>query len=200
MSTELIILSELAKVTAIQSECDAIAAIVDQHIGNAEFVGPFHRMIDEINECFRFVEEKFAPFIALSTQREFDEFFDTLSASYQKSYLSEVSKPRHMADRAFELSIVVMQRKEFKTSYPLLKRTFDRLDYLLDKYVTNDAWLVMSIDSMLRRMSRFLNEVAELKKFDGEESFLTYHTLMLGIGRYLTLLSELKASGLSRVA
>ncbi len=188
VSTELTILNELAKVCATWCEWLAIADIVELHIRDAEFCAQYRRMLGELESCYRFTENLLAPFIALATQQHFDEAFDPLHGSYQQRYLLEASTPRHAADRAYEVFLGLLQRKEFKTTYPLLKRTFDRLDYFVDKYVTNDAWLVMSIDAILKRLSRFLLEVADLKKMDAEEAFQVYLALMASIARLLDLM------------
>lgn len=185
VSTELTLLNELAKVAATQCEWLSIAAVVTKHIRDAGFVAQYRRMSAELETCYRFTEAIFARFVAVATFEQFERAFDRLNDEYQQNYLFEASEPRRAADRAYEIFLGILQRKQFKTTYPLLKRTFDRLDYFVDKYVTNDAWLVMSIDAMLKRMSRFLHEVAELRKVDREEAFLVYRALMLSIERFL---------------
>ena len=187
VSNELTILNELAKVAATQCEWQAIAAILNQHIRDTEFVEQYRRMSAELAQCYRFVESILTPFVALATPEQFERAFMQLHDDYQKSYLLEASKPRHAVDRAYEVCLGLLQRKEFKTNYPLLKRTFDRLDYFVDKYVTNDTWLVMSIETVLKRLSRFLYEVADLYKGDREEAFQVYRALMLAIERLLSL-------------
>ncbi|MFT3931159.1 MAG: hypothetical protein QM709_12775 [Spongiibacteraceae bacterium] len=187
VSTELTLLNELAKVTATQREWLSIAEVIQSQIGDDGFLEPYRRMEGELMQCYRFIEKLFEPFLAISKLDQFDSVFVSLSENYQKSYLIDLSKPRHAADRAYEVFLGLLQRKEFKTGYPLLKRTFDRLDYFVDKYVTNDAWLVMSIDSMLRRLSRFLHDIADLRKVDREEAFLVYRSLMISVEHYLEL-------------
>ena len=187
VSNELTILNELAKVVATRCEWLAIGDIVNQHIRDAEFIAQYRRMGAELAQCYDFIENLLAPFVALATPEKFELAFARLHDDYQKSYLIEASKPRHAADRAYEVFLGLSQRKEFKTSYPLLKRTFDRLDYFVDKYVTNDAWLVMGIETMLKRLSRFLYEVADLKKIDREEAFMVYRALMVSIECFLGL-------------
>lgn len=188
VSNELTILNELAKVVATQHEWLAIADILNQLIRDAEFIEQYQRMGAELAQCYRFIENLFAPFVALTTQEKFEQAFVQLHDDYQKNYLLAASKPRHAADRSYEVCLGLLQRKESKTSYPLLKRTFDRLDYFVDKYVTNDTWLVMSIETVLKRLSRFLNEVADLYKGDREEAFLVYRALMIGIERFISLI------------
>lgn len=188
-SSELTILNELAKITAIHCEWIAIADIVSEHVNNPEFSALYRRMLAALDPCYRFTIDTLSPFAALSTLPSFARGFEELYSDYQKKYLLEASKPRHAADQTHEVFIEIMQRREFSTTYPLLKRTFDRLDYFVDKYVNNDAWLVMSIDTILKRLSRFLNEVAELNVRDQEEAFLIYHALMQNIERYLAFMS-----------
>lgn len=190
MSTELILLKELAHVTASQSEWLNIASVVNQQIRNEEFSALFNRMVDEFLHGYRFVVETLQPFIELVDADEFATQFATLSSVYQKNYLLQASRPRHHADRAFELYLQLQQRRELKTGYPLLKRTFERLDYMVDKYVTNDAWLVMSVETIMKRLSRFLNEIGDLIRSDADDALLAYRGLMAPTQRYLTLLVQ----------
>jgi hypothetical protein len=189
-SAELTILNELAKITATRCEWLAIAATVTLHIRNPEFSAQYQRLLDALDPCYQFTNDMLSPFTRLSTLRQFENNFANLYDDYQQGYLLAASKPRHAADQAYEIFLGLMQRREFSTTFPLLQRTFDRLDYFVDKYVTNDAWLVMSIDAILKRLSRFLHEVAELKGRDQEESFLIYNTLMQDVAPYLQLLNS----------
>jgi hypothetical protein len=137
-----------------------------------------------------------SPFVTLhqqvsSGEAEFDQGFDELLLAYQQSYLAEASIPRHYADEAFEHFILIQQSKEFSTGYPLLKHSFDRLDYIIDKFITNDAWLVMSIETVMKRLARWLNDVADIKKADIDDAWWMYRGLMKGIEAYLPLLGYL---------
>ena len=188
--TELTMLNELGKVVATRYEWRALSDLIAQHIRDADFRGQYQRIDAEVSYCYAFTRELFAPFLALADQAAFERDFDRVNGDYQKIHLNETSRARHAADRAFEVFLMLSQRREFKTSYPLLRRTFDRLDYFVDKYVTNDAWLVMSIDVMIRRLSRFLYEVADLKKRDADEAFSVYRGLFDAVERFVALLVD----------
>ena len=80
--------------------------------------------------------------------------------------------------------------KESKTSFPLLKRTYERFDQLYDKWITNDAWLAMSIDNLFKRLQALLNEIAAVKQKDPEDAFLIYHAAFTGFSPYLDLIGQ----------
>jgi hypothetical protein len=193
MTNEITIFKELAVVTSNRAEWLDIVETVQGHIRRAEFVQTFTAMNTGVLRVYEFVATMLSPFVALYRQastREavFDQGFDELLAAYQQSYLVEASIPRHYADEAFEHFILIQQSKEFSTGYPLLKHAFDRLDYIVDKFITNDAWLVMSIETVMKRLARWLNEVAEIKKADIDDAWWMYRGLIKGIEPYLPLL------------
>jgi hypothetical protein len=80
--------------------------------------------------------------------------------------------------------------KETQTAYPLLKRTFTRLDEFIDKWITNDAWLAMSIENLLKMLHNFLNEVAELKQKDPTDAFTIFQAAMVALRPYFALLEN----------
>ncbi len=86
--------------------------------------------------------------------------------------------------------MVLREYKETQTAYPLLKRTFERLDEFIDKWITNDAWLAMSIENLLKMLHRFLNEVAELKQKDPTDAFTVFRVVMVALRPYYALLEN----------
>jgi hypothetical protein len=196
MTNEITIFKELAVVTSHRAEWLDIVETVQGHIRRAEFVQTFTAMNTEVLRVYGFVASMLSPFVTLhqqvsSGEVEFDQGFDELLLAYQQSYLAEASIPRHYADEAFEHFILIQQSKEFSTGYPLLKHSFDRLDYIIDKFITNDAWLVMSIETVMKRLARWLNDVADIKKADIDDAWWMYRGLMKGIEPYLPLLGYL---------
>ncbi|MFK4751773.1 hypothetical protein [Oceanobacter antarcticus] len=190
MNNELTVLKELSTVTVTQAEWLEIGRTITSHLPKPEFLQTFNAMAGEVSKVYGFVIDTLTPFIELNSEPAFVENFDSLMVSYQASYLAEASKPRHYCDEAFEHFVEIQQSKEFSTSYPLLKHTFDRLDYIMDKYIANDAWVVMSIETVMKRLSRWLNAIAELKKVDSEDAFWVYQGLMKSIAEYLQLIRQ----------
>ena len=116
--------------------------------------------------------------------------FDECHSTYSACYLKEISKPRAYADEAYEEYLLLKGQKECKTSFPLLKRTFLRLDKFVDKWITNDAWLAMSIDNLFKRLQTLLNEIATLKKKDPADAFLIYNAAFHDFHPYLGLIRQ----------
>ncbi|MGR8999990.1 MAG: hypothetical protein ACU88J_13220, partial [Gammaproteobacteria bacterium] len=77
-----------------------------------------------------------------------------------------------------------------QTAYPLLKRTFARLDEFIDKWITNDAWLAMSIENHVKMLYRFLTEIAELKQKDPTDAFTIFQAAMVALHPYYALLEN----------
>ncbi|MDP2547101.1 MULTISPECIES: hypothetical protein [unclassified Oceanobacter] len=190
MNNELTILKELAVVSVTRAEWLEIHRTVAGHVPGSDFSQTFEAMVQDVLKVYDFVGDILSPFVALNSVAAFEAGFDSLMATYQAGYLAEASKPRHYCDDAYEHFIEIQQSKVFNTRYPLLKHTFDRLDYIVDKFIANDAWLVMSIETVMKRLSRWLNGIAELKKSDGEDAFWVYQGLMASICDYLQLLSQ----------
>jgi hypothetical protein len=133
--------------------------------------------------------QNLSPFAALDNETVFMQGFDQLYAAYRDSYLALVSKPRAFSDEAYEHYLVLQTFRETKTKFPLLKRTFERLEKFVDKWVTNDAWLAMSIDNLLKRLQRLLSEVAEIKQKDPADAFFILSAAFRDFSDYLQLIT-----------
>ena len=178
MGTELIISRELGNVCATAAELTAINQTITRYIKSESFVAVFRPMVQEIAKCYEVLIHGMDAFIKLSDELSFNQGFDNCFDHYKNSYLKEVSKPRIYSEEAYEHYLVMKGMDESKTGYPLLKRTFIRLDDLIDKWITNDAWLAMSLDNILKMLQRLLTEIAEMKRLDPEEAFMVYSSAM----------------------
>ena len=176
MGNELAITEELVNTNTKLSEISEIATIINSEIKNETFITPFNEMIEEIAKCYDVLIENIMPFAELNNKEDFLEKFDEMSDAYKERYLKEISKPRLYSDEAYEQYLLLQTMKECKTTYPLLKTTFKRLDQFIDKWITNDAWLAMGIDNLFKRLPRLLNKVAETKQIDPSDAFIVYQT------------------------
>ena len=102
----------------------------------------------------------------------------------------EVSKPRRYCDNVYDAYIKMQQTKEAKTGFPVLKRSFSRLDIFYDKWITNDALLAMSIDGVLKLKNRLLTEVAEIKHKDAEDAYFVFSSAFEDFRDFLTLIQN----------
>ncbi|WP_432695694.1 hypothetical protein ACQUQP_14230 [Marinobacterium sp. YM272] len=190
MAIELTLIREMTSVCATASEWDGIARTVNTLLRSGDFNQQFNLMVAELNKTYLMLGDTLSPFAELDSEQVFVDRFDALHEQYRGRYLMDVSQPRKFADETYEFYLLLKQTKEIRTNYPLLKRTFMRLDEFIDKWVTNDAWLAMSIDTLLKMLNRFFTEIAEMNKGDSEEAFLVYDALFAELRIYLALLED----------
>jgi hypothetical protein len=190
MGIELDITRELATIGATATEVSAIAKLVNSQIRSSDFSTRFNKILTDIAVSYDVVTLNLTPLAELDSESAFLDGFDDCHAAYAACYLMEISKPRTSADDAYEEYLLLKTLKESKTSFPLLKRTFERLDQFIDKWITNDYWLAMSIDILFKRLQGLLNEIATLKKKDAEDAWLLYQSAFSGFNAYLALIRQ----------
>lgn len=176
MGIELNINEELANIIVAVTETVSVTQIIRAEIRNKEFLDQYEAIVDRLASCLDVIQQHISPFSALTSQQDFMGQYDELATAYAACYLKEISRPRALSDEAYEDYLLLQKRREFKTGFPLLKRTFERLEKLIDKWVTNDAWLAMSIDNLFKRMQRLFSEVSALKQKDPDDAFLIYQS------------------------
>jgi len=190
MGIELDITKELATISATLTEFVSVSSIIKGHIKNSDFDQRFNKMVNDIARCYQVVTDNLLPVSGLATETDFIESFDTRHAAYTDCYLKEISKPRSYAEDAYEEYLLLKTLKESKTRFPLLKRSFIRLDGFIDKWIDNDVWLAMSVDTLFKRLQSLLNEIADYKRQDPEDAFVIYHSIFTGLNDYLALIKN----------
>ena len=190
MGIELDIVEELASISVTLTELSSIAKIINGEIKNAEFDKRFNKMVTDLAKSYDVVTANLLPLFEFDSEAALINSFDECHSTYSACYLKEISKPRAYADEAYEEYLLLKGQKECKTSFPLLKRTFLRLDKFVDKWITNDAWLAMSIDNLFKRLQTLLNEIATLKKKDPADAFLIYNAAFHDFHPYLGLIRQ----------
>lgn len=191
MGIELDITKELTTISATLTELSSLAGIINSHrIKNSEFDQRFNKMVDDIAKIYDVVTSNLQPLSGLATEAEFIADYDERHGTYTDCYLKEISKPRSYADDAYEEYLLLKTLKECKTGFPLLKRTFARLDGFVDKWITNDVWLAMGVDTLFKRLQSLLNEIAALKMKDPEDAFVIYNSTFTGLNDYLSLIKQ----------
>lgn len=191
MGIELDIGQEIASVCAALTEMSAISKVIVQEIHNVEFMSRYGNITTPIAKCSDVLLTNLQPFLELDTESAFTADFDARHSEYTERYLMEISKPRAYSDQAYEEHLLLRTLKDCKTGYPLLKRTFERLDKFIDKWITNDEWLAMGIDNLFKRLQTLFNEVALAKKKDPTDAFTIYNGAMQAISPYIKLAVEL---------
>ena len=190
MGLELNIIRELSTVCVTASELAAIENLIKGELKKPAFVEQFGKMAGAIGECYGVTAANIQPWLEMTNETEFCEKFDSAHSDYKATYLSVTNRPRVASEQAYIEYMVLREYKETQTAYPLLKRTFARLDEFIDKWITNDAWLAMSIENLLKMLHRFLNEVAELKQKDPTDAFTIFQAAMVALRPYYALLEN----------
>jgi hypothetical protein len=191
MGVEIKIVRELATVCVTASELVAIENLVKGELTKPAFIEQFDKMANSIKECYGLTTASLQTWLAISTETEFCEQFDAAYTHHKATYLSITNRPRVASERAYLDYMLLREYKETQTAYPLLKLTFARLDEFIDKWITNDAWLAMSIENCVKMLYRFLTEVAELKQKDPSDAFTIYQALMVALRPYCGLLKNI---------
>lgn len=190
MGVELKIVRELATVCVTASELAAIENLIKGELKKPAFVAQFDQMARAIGECYAVTEAIVQPWLELTNETEFCGKFDSAHTGYKANYLSISNRPRVASEQAYLEYMALRDYKETKTDYPLLKLTFARLDEFIDKWITNDAWLAMTIENLLKMLHRFLNEVAELKQKDPADAFTIFQAAMAALRPFYALLEN----------
>ncbi len=128
--------------------------------------------------------------VSFRSEQEFIEGFDQASQIFLNCYLKEISRPRINAELTYEKYLQFKKRKEVNTNYPLLKYQFARLHNFVDKWVDNDIWLAMTIDSLFKMTARLLNELSAAKCRDAEDAFVIYQSGLPCFQVYLDIIGR----------
>ena len=190
MGLELKFVRELATVCVTASELAAIENLIKGELTKPAFVEQFDKMANAIGECYEVTAANVQPWIEITNESEFCEKFDSTYADFKATYLSITNQPRVASEQAYIQYMALREYKETQTAYPLLKRTFERLDEFIDKWITNDAWLAMSIENLVKMLYRFLTEIAELKQKDPSDAFTIFQAAMVALRPYYALLEN----------
>lgn len=190
MGVEFNLLKDMGTINSTALELVAVNRLIKSHIGNAAFLAEYDSMVSDINACYQVVIDNLEPFVELQTQADFEAKFEALYRHYIDSYLTEISRPRVHAEFVYEKNLQFRKLKEVKTGFPILKRSFARLHEIVDKWLDNDIWLAMTIDSLFKLLARLLNEINETAAKDTEDAFLVYQGGVLVLADYLAILKQ----------
>ena len=172
---------ELSSVTVTATELLSVCKSFSSTVKNDEFI--------EWEKFYAVVTASFAPFYDLDCVESFVEDFDKLHQSFKENYLIDVSKPRKYCDNVYDRYIQLQQTKEAKSSFPTLKRNFQRLDALYDKWISNDNFLGLSIDAILKQKNLLLTQIADMKKKDEEDAWQVFYASFDDFCPYLNFIS-----------
>ncbi len=190
MGIEFTITKDMATVSSTISELKAINALICEEIGSEDFRRQYDSLLFDVLNTYRVVLNILKPLTCVNSLDSFHVKFDNLQQCYSENYQSALSEPRINAEFTFEKYLQFRKRRETKTSYPPLKRTFSRLHDYIDKWIDNDIWLAMTIDTLLKMLNRFLTEVGDIKKSDEESAYHLYQSCLGNIPAFLHIIAS----------
>ena len=190
MGTEFSMMKDLATISATLGELSAVQQLIREEIDSPEFLGEFDLLLIDIVDTYEVVADILRPLVKLSEFSSYQQSFEPHWKQFNANYQKALSKPRINAEFTFEKYLQFRKLKATKTSYPPLKRAFGRLHDLVDKWIDNDIWLAMTIDSLLKKLFNFLAEVAELHSQDPSSAFSLYRSCVGGFASNLAAMDE----------
>ncbi len=193
MGIEFVVTKELGNIAATQTEFAAITRTINGEIGPGPFSTLFNTLMARMADTYAVVTDTLQPFMTLDSEATFNSGFDAVITSYRGTYLRQISKARTLTVDAYDDYEHLVCMREAKTGYPLLKRTFARLAELTDKWIANDYWLAMSIDTLFKMLPRLLQEIEDMKTKDPADAYLIYQAAFDDIDSHLALIRRQNA-------
>lgn len=194
MGIEFNLTKELATISATATELGAIDQLLNQELDAAEFRQAKADLLFDIIDSYRVVITLLQPLVPLLEAPVFATDFAAETARYHEHYQRALSQPRINAENTFQKYLQFRKRPEVKTSYPPLKYSFQRLHDLIDKWIDNDIWLAMCIDSLFKQLNRHLTEVAALNAKDPEWGYLVFQSTVGQLPAFLTVIADAVAT------
>lgn len=189
MGKEFKVIKETATVCATIIELAAIDTRIRTEITSPDFYDEYDSLLKDILSTYQAFVNILKPLTGCHDQTAFTERFPALAQQYESGYQQSQSVARINAEFTFEKYLQFQKRKELKTRYPPLKATFSRLHDLIDKWIDNDIWLAMSIDTVLKMLNLIVIDIKENHDKDIDDAYSTYAA---SIGTLLPLLETIE--------
>ncbi|MFV8816602.1 hypothetical protein [Haliea sp. E17] len=190
MGDEFKLLKALATISATSSELAAVNQLITAEIGSADFLEEYDSLLFDILNTYRGLESILRPMVSVSSPEKFRQDFSSRFEWYANHYQAALSEARINAELTFEKYLQFRKRREVATGFPLLKHAFSRLHDFVDKWIDNDIWLAMTIDTLLKTLFRMLGELNTIQSRDPEDAFALYTSYMAGVLSYLDLIHQ----------
>jgi len=178
----------MATVSATATELRAVAEALYVTSHKQEFKQELTSLLDEILQSYEVVLEHFQPLCAFNDPVVFEKGFPQLAQAFADDYLTVISLPRIYAELTFQKHLQFWKLKETQTKHPLLSNLFTRLKAFIDKWIDNDIYLAMTIDSLFKSAHRVVGEVNELLLQDAELGYLAYQCSLGQLTAYLNII------------
>ena len=187
---EFTISKEAASVAATASDLHAIHTILSTQLPKPSFQAILAKVVLPLIETYRTPMGVIAPLTAIQTESAFSSQFAEAWKQYKTGFDETHALPRRYVDESYEAYLILSETKEAKTTYPILRRTFDRLYLYMDKYINNDSWLLMNIDNVYKMLNLLLAEIDDQISVDIEESWFRYQLAFSGLTPFLGIVND----------
>ncbi len=190
MGKEFKVIKETATISSTLAELVAVNRIICHEIPSADFRAEYDSLLGDIFNSYQAFLDLMTPLTQCLQLATFNEQFAAASQQFEENYQATHSISRVNAEFTFEKYLQFRKRKETKTSYPPIKAAFERLHDLIDKWIDNDIWLAMSMDTVFKFLAQILVEVKDLQKKDPEAAFDLYNSCIGAIAPYLAMIDS----------
>ncbi|RLT96899.1 hypothetical protein [Ketobacter sp.] len=187
---EFTLCKEAASIATTATELAAIQQTLISQIPQAEFQVALASVVAPLTDTYQALVYTLDPLFSIKSESDFHSAFPGAWDQYQQRFKEKNGIPRRCVESAYEAYLVFSQRKEAKTGFPILRRTFDRLVNYIDRYVDNDSWLLMNIDNVYKMLNLLLGEINELNQRDPEEAWFIYDQAMEAVLPFMQIINR----------
>ena len=186
MGAEFMALKEMATISATCTELAAVNELICAETGPGDFQIQYQDLLTDVLNTYRLILAALTPLTALTGRPAFKTGLANMVAEFSTSLPVTTNEARNNAEFTYEKNLQFRKRAEVKTSYPILKNAFGRLHDFIDKWIDNDIWLVMSLDNLLKRLLRHLEDVQAMQAKDNEMAYAMYLSCAGQLGPYVS--------------
>ncbi len=188
MGAEFMALKEMGTISATVTELAAVNTLICEETGPGDFQAQYQDLLSDVLNTYRLILSALTPLTAMAERKAFKDGLGMMVAEFSTSLPVTTNEARNNAEFTYEKNLQFRKRAEVKTSYPILQNAFSRLHDYIDKWIDNDIWLVMSLDNLLKRLLRHLEDVQAMQAKDNEMAFAMYLSCAGQLAPYVSMI------------
>lgn len=171
MSIEMSIGNDLAQLKLSLGEFVTVVKHLSGEAKHQEVRQALKEMIQEVRKSYDVAVDAFTPLYNLDTKQKFTAQFSQARTDFKTTYLKDINNVRtHCSIVAQELE-KLKKKKGWMKNLPYIRRSFKRLEKLASDWIANDTWLALNMESLLKNLNQFLNEISRLQKGKPTDAF-----------------------------
>jgi hypothetical protein len=128
-------------------------------------------MIAEVRKSYETAVDVFTPFFAIDSREKFQADFATRYAEFNNKYLRDKNYIKTSSHIVSNKILEVLQRQKYREGWPILGRSYDRLQRLGAEWIGSDEQLGQSMDTLLKGLDVSLKRITERKQYDPDDAF-----------------------------